>query len=130
MTPPATIPRGDYGDGSHFTSGRMTAHPPADVVPHEGGPVRAQSGGVAGPGATRRGGTRRTGPACRRRDARAPLAERPTVPTTFAQGPSIPPAAAGERSERKPGRTWRAAAPPLCPNSFGERARVRNSNGT
>ena len=28
-------------------------------------------------------------------------------------GPSLPPAAAGERSERKLGRTWRAAAPPL-----------------
>ena len=34
-------------------------------------------------------------------------------PATLAQGPSLPPAAAGERSERKPGRRWRAAAPPL-----------------
>jgi hypothetical protein len=32
-----------------------------------------------------------------------------------AEGPPIAPAAAGERSERRPGRTWRAAAPPLCP---------------
>ena len=37
----------------------------------------------------------------------------PAVAAAPAKGPSIPPAAAGERSERKPGRTRRAAAPPL-----------------
>jgi hypothetical protein len=69
-------------------------------------------------GAARRRGTRRTepaiptpsgaSPACGGNDGprSGPLARR-------AKGSSIAPAAAGERSERKPGRTWRAAAPPL-----------------
>src|SRR5207247_6304707 len=49
--------------------------------------------------------------------AGAPRAEGTEVPAhpaaasaSSARGPSIAPAAAGERSERKPGRTWRAAA--------------------
>src|SRR4051812_35796633 len=50
-------------------------------------------------------------------------------PTTIAEGLSAPPAAAGERSEGKPGRTRGAAAPPLCSKS-SEGGRARDSGET
>jgi len=52
----------------------------------------------------------------RRRPARAPACggnDGPGADLSLSQGRSTAPAAAGERSERKPGRTRRAAAPPL-----------------
>src|SRR5581483_3801182 len=49
---------------------------------------------------------------------------------TPAKGPSIPPAAAGERSERKPGRTRRAAAGAALFQGIREAPRCRKSNRT